>query len=220
MTDFYIPPGRNVLQELVAKIEPRHTAVVILDMQKGIWPPPPRTSTPDSERIVPAVNRLIAGARAANTPVIWVRSTYGDWFDLDNWRDRYARLYTPPGRYTVEGTPGTDFLDGLVPERDDFVLTKHYYSPFAYSPFDLILRCRGINTLILTGGGLLGAVESAAKEAFVRGYYIVVASDCVYPVEGSIYDTGLDYIAQRLGDVATSDEILQHWGAPTAGARG
>lgn len=199
-----------MLQKLVEKVEPRHTALAIFDpFPAGAAQ---TAGTPDDHaHIVPALNRLISGARTAQVPVIWVLNDSGPWFELENWQERRARTGTLAVNHPI--------LDGLEPQDTDVVLTKHYYSAFAYSPLDLILRCRGIKTVIVTGGSVLGAVESAAKESFVRGYYVVIASDCVYPIEGPLHETGLTYMALRLGDVATADEIVQCWGGSSASRR-
>lgn len=199
-----------MLQNLVEKVKPKHAALAILDpFPSGVAPA--SGTVDDHALIVPALNRLISAVRAAQVPIIWVLNESSPWFELENWRERRART----------GTPATDhhILDGLEPEGTDFTLTKHFYSAFAYSPFDLILRCRGIRTVMLAGGSVLGAVESAAKECFVRGYYVVIARDCVYPVAGTIHETGLDYMALRLGEVATADEIMRCWGVSSAASR-
>lgn len=199
-----------MFQDLAEKVEPRHTALIILDA----FPASGVSATPDDHHlIVPALNRLIAASRAARVPIIWVFNESGPpWFELENWQERRA--------HTGIATSSHVLLDGLKPESADFTLTKHFYSAFAYSPFDLILRCRNIRTVMLTGGSVLGAVQSAAKECFVRGYYVVVARDCVYPMAGPDHETGLDYMALRLGEVATADDIARCWGVPSTSSGG
>lgn len=196
-----------MLQGLAEKVEPQHAALLILDAFSA------RAAVQDDHQlIVPALNPLISAARAVQVPIVWVFNESGPpWFELENWRERRVR----------NGTPVTDhhLLKGLEPEGSDFILTKHFYSAFAHSPLDLILRCRNIRTVVLTGGSVFGAVQSAAKECFVRGYYVVVARDCVYPVAGRDHEVGLDYMALRLGEVATADAIARYWSVPSAVSR-
>lgn len=195
-----------MLRELAEKVEPRHTALVILDPFTAGG----ASDTPDDHQlIVPTLNRLISASRAAQMPIVWVfNENRPPWFEFESWRAIPIRVRASRTEFRL--------LDGLEPKDADFILTKHSYSAFAYSPFDLILRCRNIRTVLLTGGGVLGAVETAAKECFVRGYYVVVARDCVYPASGRHHEIGLRYMALRLGDVATSDEITRCWDVPSA----
>lgn len=198
-----------MLRELAEKVKPAHAALAIVD--PFAYGP---SGSSEYERIVPPLNRLISAARAAQVPVIWVLNQSGPPFELENWGERRAARGEPP----VATEP--DLLAGLEPNEADYILVKHFYDPFAYSPFDLVLRCRGIRTVMLTGGSVLGGVESAAKASFVRGYYVVIARDCVYPVAGPVHETGLTYMAWRLGDVATSDEIIGCWTGPSAASGG
>lgn len=198
-----------MLRELAEKVEPGHTALVILDpfAARGV-----AENADDHQLIVPTLNRLIDASRAAGVLIIWVfNENRPPWFEFESWRAIPIRVRASELELRL--------LDGLELEGGDFILTKHSYSAFAYSPFDLILRCRNIRTVLLTGGGVLGAVETAAKECFVYGYYVVVVRDCVYPVSGSQHEAGLAYVSVRLGDVATTNEITRCWGAPTAAPR-
>jgi nicotinamidase-related amidase len=75
-----------------------------------------------------------------------------------------------------------------------------------------MLRCKGIKSVLLTGGAVMGAVEAAAKECFVRGYYLVIVSDCVVPSSGRDFDIVTQQAADRLGAiVAPAQEIIETW---------
>jgi nicotinamidase-related amidase len=58
----------------------------------------------------------------------------------------------------------------------------------------------------------MGAVEAAAKECFVRGYYLVIVSDCVVPDSGPDFDIVTRQAAARLGAiVASTEEVTRVW---------
>jgi nicotinamidase-related amidase len=58
----------------------------------------------------------------------------------------------------------------------------------------------------------MGAVEAAAKECFVRGYYLVIVSDCVVPDSGPDFDIVTRQATERLGAiVASTEEITRIW---------
>ena len=131
---------------------------------------------------------------------------------LENWREAWSHR---PDRHTLlyaEGSRAVEFLDGLEPQREEAVVVKHYFSAFAHGPLGLMLRCRQIKSVLLTGSGVMGAVESAAKECFVRGYYIVLVSDAVVPTSGSDHEVVMRNATERLGAlVASSQEVIEAW---------
>lgn len=198
-----------MLRELAEKVDPRHAAMVILDPYEIHGDADPTDGYPFS---VPRLNGFIEAARATHTAIVWaLDDTRPPWTELENWRRAPRRR--------SNGGIGLQVVDGLLPERADFVLTKHSFSAFAHGPLDLVLRCRGIRTVMLTGGDVLGSIETTAKDSFVHGYYVVFVQDCVYPAAGPNHEIPLAYMGLRVGTVTTSDEIMRCWGIPGSATR-
>ena len=193
------------------KAHPRHTALVVLDMQRGYWPPKddkPHTGSEILPRLVP----FIDAAREAEVGVIYIRNSFSDWVNQPPWYEKWQTIREHGAEgYLIEGTPGLEEMEPLKPHQGELVLNKHFWNVFAHSPIDLALRSRGIRTLLLTGGGVLGAVESAAKDAVVRGYYTVLVTDCIWPVEGAVYDVGVGQLGHRVSTLASSQELKDAW---------
>ena len=64
------------------------------------------------------------------------------------------------------------------------------------------------------------AVESAAKECYVRGYYLVLVSDCVVPDSGPDHEIVMKHGSAKLGAiVATAEEIARQWDSLPAGKK-
>jgi nicotinamidase-related amidase len=202
----------NWLRTLEQRVNPQTAALIILDMLKASPDAPPSMEIPRIKGPLQHLIRLIDSGRRVSLPIIYVRNSHGDWTVLPNLR--YAWMSQPnynPGHY-AEGTRAVEFHDGLEPRPDEGILIKHSYSAFAHGPLDLMLRCRGIKTVLLTGGAVMGAVEAAAKECFVRGYYLVIVSDCVVPDSGPDFDIVTRQAAARLGAiVASTEEITRVW---------
>jgi ureidoacrylate peracid hydrolase len=140
-----------------------------------------------------------------------VRNTHSEWTTTKSRKEQTAHVGVDYRTRYWEGTPGNDFLEGLNPGPEDLIFIKHSYSPYAHGPMDLILRSRGIQTVLLTGGSTLGAVETVAKDSMVRGYNVVVVDDCVHPRSGAIYEMVIDYVNRHLGITAPSEEIMSCW---------
>jgi nicotinamidase-related amidase len=159
-------------------------------------------------RLVP----FIEAAHEAGVGVVYVRNSFGPWVNLPAWEERWltSRTHGAEG-YCIEDTPGVDVMEGLTPRQGDLVLNKHFWNVFAWAPIDLALRSRQIKTVILTGGGVLGAVESAAKDAVIRGYYCLLATDCVWPDHGPVFDVGVQQLNNRVAQAVTSRQLAEVW---------
>jgi ureidoacrylate peracid hydrolase len=194
---------------LKERVNPKQAVLVILDMQKGSWPA--KAGPVGGEEILTELFSLIKGARAVQLPIIFVRNTHSEWTTTKSRKEQTTHAGVDYRTRYWEGTPGNDFLEGLNPGPEDLIFIKHSYSPYAHGPMDLILRSRGIQTVLLTGGSTLGAVETVAKDSIVRGYNVVVVDDCVHPRSGAIYEMVINYVNRHLGITASSEEIMSCW---------
>src|SRR5882757_2062275 len=66
-----------------ATIEPRKTALLVVDMQTGFVAPNAAAEIPVAREIVPNINRLAGALRRAGGTVVWIVSTYGPGAELD-----------------------------------------------------------------------------------------------------------------------------------------
>ncbi|MBI2988963.1 MAG: cysteine hydrolase [Deltaproteobacteria bacterium] len=205
---------KNWLRTLAERVNPQTTALIILDMLKANPDAPPSMEIPRIRGPLQHLIQLIASGRRVLLPIIYVRNSHSDWTVLANLRYAWSSQPNYSPHHYAEGTRAVEFHDGLEPKEGEAILIKHSYSAFAHGPLDLMLRCRGIKSVLLTGGAVMGAVEAAAKECFVRGYYLVVVSDCVVPASGPDHEIVLNQATERLGAiVAPSDEIMRVWDA-------
>ena len=202
------------LRTLEQRGHPQTTALLVLDMLKANPDAPPSMDIPRIKGPLHHLIQLIESGRRVSLPIIYVRNSHSDWTVLPNLRHAWSSQPNYHPQHYAEGTRAVEFHDGLEPKEGEAILIKHSYSPFAHGPLDLMLRCRGIKTVLLIGGAVMGAVEAAAKECFVRGYYLVIVSDCVVPSSGPDFDIVTDQAADRLGAiVASSEEIIPIWDA-------
>jgi nicotinamidase-related amidase len=201
----------TLFDSLGEKVDPRHTALLVLDMQRGYWPPKDNKPHTGSE-ILPTLIPFIEAARAAGVGTIYVRNSFSEWVNQDPWIEKWRTIREHGAEgYLIEETESVKEMPPLEPQQGDLVLNKHFWNVFAHSPIDLALRSRGIETCILTGGGVLGAVESAAKDAVVRGYYTVLVTDCIWPVEGPVFDVGVGQLGHRVCTLAKSGDLMGLW---------
>jgi ureidoacrylate peracid hydrolase len=206
------------LRTLAEKVSPEHTALLIIDVQNDFCHPDGAIArmgqdTSYAREVVGPIVGLVESARQADLPVIFVRVSATPETDSPVWRLRGqgGSLLDPRAVPIVwEGTWGAEFY-GVIPEPGDLVITKHRYSAFYGTKLEVVLRSRGIQTLILTGVQTNICVESTAREGMMRDYYIVIPSDCVATSSPADQEASLGNIRHAFGVVTTSSEIVQVW---------
>lgn len=144
-------------------IDKSKTALVVIDLQKGITGMPTEPHT--ASAVVANAAKLAQAFRKNGMPVFLVRVTpSADMKDgLKHVTDR-APMNFPRSADWAEIVPE------LGPEPGDFVITKRQWGAFYGTELDLQLRRRGIDTIILCGIATNIGVESTARFAFEYGY--------------------------------------------------
>ena len=210
--------GKQVYESLREVIDPRHTAIVIVDMQKdycsldGYFDKAGHDLTAAQEA-VPNLIRLIDEGRKRRVKIAWAQNTTlkNGLSDSPGWLYLKARLgLVKPVPYTEEGTWGQEFVDGLEPQLGDLLVKKHRSGAFVSTDLDLILRSNGIESLIVTGTVSHGCVEATARGALDRGYYVVYARDAICSPWSEMHEAALNYLP-LISDVVSTDEIIKIW---------
>ena len=218
--------AREVLRTLAAKVAPAHAAVLVIDVQNdfcatdGFY----GRGGADLSYVQALPGRLapfLDTARAAGVPVLWVQAIYDPVYMSDVQQERRERRNYGLAR-AVRGTWGADFYQ-LAPRPGELAVQKHRYSAFVDTDLPLILRTWGIRTLILTGCAADACVESTARDAFMRDYYVVFPSDGTAAYDARRHDLTLETVDFYYGVVCTLDEVVAAWqgaGASVAAASG
>jgi nicotinamidase-related amidase len=227
--------GKQVFTELEELVDPRHTALIVVDMQRDFCIPggafdelgidismyPP---------MVPRLVRLVEGARAAGVPILYIQMTQLPNRAIEspaqirfNLRMHLANLSdgVEPLRYTADGSEGQMIIEELTPAPGDLIVKKYRSSGFWGTNLDMLLRSNGIQSVVMTGCTTEGCVESTARDALFNDYYVVIAEDCVASDDRAQHDASLFLMRHRF-DVASGDDILGVWAgtAATSGVAG
>ena len=183
-----------------------------LDMAVATMPAAPEVAA----RVVEANQRLMRWARGVDIPVVHLVTQYRDAEEIrvnPFWRTRSEDPGNPRKnvlRHNIIGMPGGEIMPGLHDTARDWVVnTKKRYNCFVATDLDLLLRSRGINTLIVTGVNTNSCVLSTVTAACSMDYAVVVASDCVDTMDKpELHDAALLCIRTAFGFVMTSGEIM------------
>ena len=200
-----------MLRTLSEKIDPRHTALVVIDMQNDFCHEDGAKARDGADvshvqAVVPALQSLLDGAHEAGVPVIFTQAWHNEWNDSEVRLERHVDA-TPN---CMEGTWGAEFY-GVFPGPMDYVVRKARYSAFVGTDFDLVLRNRGMRSLLLTGTATSGCVESTARDGYMLDYYIVVADDCCAQGSQERHAASLRAMDGSVGVLASSKDVLSAW---------
>lgn len=116
------------------------------------------------------LSRLKARAKARGVPVIYCNDNFA------RWRSDFRSLVAHCVKDDVPGRPVATLLQ---PDDDDYFILKPRHSAFFATPLELLLRDLGADTLVITGIAGNICVLFSANDAYIRGYRVVVPSDCV-----------------------------------------
>lgn len=221
--------GKQVFETLDELVDPRHTALVVVDMQRDFCTPGgafDRLGVDISmyPAMVSRLARLIEGARAAGVRVVYVMMTTlpGRLIESPaqirfNRRLHLAANGGEPLDYTMDGSVGQQIIPELPVEDGDTIVKKYRSSGFWGTNLDMLLRSNAVETVIVTGCTTEGCVESTARDAMFNDYYVVIPEDCVASDDRAQHDASMLLMRHRF-DIASSDEVLAEWSRVTAAA--
>ena len=185
------------------EITPATTALVVIDLQKGIVV---RATEPrPAETVVANAASLADALRAAGGFVVLVSVAYAPDF-----RDTLRPDSDEPS-WTRGGTPPADFsqlVPELGPRPGDHLVTKHQWGAFYGTDLDLQLRRRGITTILLCGIATCIGVESTARDAYERGYQQIFVEDAMASLTAAGHAHTVTQIFPRMGRVRRTSEVL------------
>lgn len=204
-----------MLTTLAEKVDPAHTALVVVDMQNdychsdgacalaGIDPSA-------AQAIVPLLTRTIEAARAAGVKLIYTRNWLGPRTTSEVQRSRAATSTRKMGHTAQAGTWGADWY-AVAPQPEDFVVSKPRYDAFLGTDLEWVLRAQGIRTLVFAGVATNVCVESTARAAYMRDCYVVLLEDCCAGSSPALHQATLENVRTFFGTVVTAADVLGLW---------
>jgi nicotinamidase-related amidase len=183
-------------------LNPRTTAVVVIDIQKGILG---MEGAPHATAAVVAncVRLTEAARRAGALPVL---------VHVGGARDGADRLnLTVDQGWTGAAALPPDWSDlaaDLGAHPRDIVILKRQWGAFYGTDLDLQLRRRKVATIVLCGIATEFGVESTARDAYERGYEQVFAEDAMTGRSAESHANSVGRIFPRMGRVRGADEIV------------
>lgn len=163
------------------EIHPEKSALLLVDMTNAFVGAGTPLEIPGARDLAPKLNGLISSCRSKGIKVIFVVHAHRrDGSDIGLFSEFIPGM--GGGGINTEGTADVAICDELDYCEDDTVVVKRTYSAFYGTDLDHILRCRGIDTLIIGGVATNYCCETTARDARVRNYKVIFLSDGTAPL--------------------------------------
>jgi len=158
-----------------AKLDPRRTALLVIDMQNAFLLPGMPIELPDGTDIIPNINRIAASLRSNGGAVVWLQINWAR--EAQSWSTWFDHHVSPDMRSKIisslsPGHAGFELHANLDRHPEDLYLQKTRFSPFIQGSSNLhdILHQRGIDTLIITGTVSNTCCEATARDSMQLNY--------------------------------------------------
>jgi ureidoacrylate peracid hydrolase len=206
---------RNLPLTPAERLAPQRCALVVVDKQNDFCAPGgyiDRTMGNDvsaAAAILPAIEQLVARARSAGVPVVWLRADYSH----ERIPDSMAVKLAARGIEAECCKPDTWGFDwyGVQPRAGEPVVTKHSYSGFIGTELQQVLARLERSTLGFTGVQTQVCVESTLRDAHAHGWFCVLAQDAVGSHTPALHAATLDNVRFLFGDVCNARDIVAAW---------
>ncbi len=178
----------------VTKLDPK-TALLVIDLQKGIVSLPTAHAARQGREARPADDRRVSQPSSA-----------------DRARERRRRrAVAGRNRLTKWGRCPPDWAE-LVPELsrqpEDHTVTKQTWGAFTNTDLDQYLKKSGVTQVVLLGVATSIGVESTARHAYENGYHVTLAVDAMTDLNADAHTNSISRIFPRLGETGTTQEII------------
>ncbi|CBI36111.3 unnamed protein product, partial [Vitis vinifera] len=162
-----------VCRELLAMADTRkHTALLVVDMQKDFLDEDRPISLEGGKAIIPSAIKAVEVARELGILVVWVvREHDPQGRDVEVFR----RNFYGPGKLSpaTKGSEGAELIDGLAIKEGDYKLVKTRFSAFFATHLHSLLQSNGINSVVVVGVQTPNCIRQTAFDAVSLDYQSV-----------------------------------------------
>jgi nicotinamidase-related amidase len=186
------------------RIDPKRTAVLVLDVQNDLVKITPRIR---ENRVLENIAAVIGAARRRKMPVIHITaSVRGDFLDIPRASPLWDGLRK--SRQLIFGTKGAAVHPKVRPLKSELVLNKTCVDPFLTTNLGQALQNHDVNTVVLTGLWTNWVVEATARHASDMGYRVYIPRQCVASNTFENHDFAINRILPTICHVVNVADVL------------
>lgn len=143
----------------------QQTALVIIDVQIGILDYPAYKR----DEVLAHLNQLLAAARAAGTPVIYIQHNGSE-----------------PGDPLEPHAPGWPIHPAIAPQPGETVINKTACDAFFETTLQSELAQRGITHLVIAGAMTEFCVDTSCRSAVGHGFDVTLVADAHTTIDNAV----------------------------------
>jgi nicotinamidase-related amidase len=201
----------------VFDIKPEKCALLIIDMQdefvKPHWTP---FWVPEATRQLPRIKHLLEFCRNKGVSVIFtVFARTHNYFDRPLagkfMSNRYGEIGSKDPSWFRDGK----ILHEIAPLEREIVIQKPSYGAFYDTPLETILRNLEKDTVIICGTLTNFCCGTTARQAFERGFKVVMGSDVTSTDDPALHEAELKTLRKGFAMVLSAEEIIKRLSAAT-----
>jgi len=199
-----------------ADLDPRRTALLVIDMQNCFLNPElAASSVPYAVEIIPTINRIAAAVRETGGKVFWTFHTVND-STLQDWSEWFRMFRGMPeqvgtrAKNMIVGSRGHALHPDMRTSPDDVMVLKDRFSAFLPESCDLAaqLRAGGYDTVVITGTATNVCCETSARDAMMRNFKVIMVSDATATWTDAEHNATLSNIYSIFGDVMDAELLI------------
>jgi nicotinamidase-related amidase len=178
------------------------TALLVMDFQDEI------VGMVDTSTLVPRVQEVLAAARKAKMPVIFV---------VVGFRPGYPEVAASNKSFGAIKSSGRlvqpKVIEALQPQADEPVVTKHRVSALGETDLATILRGFDCRHIVLSGISTSGVVLSTTRVAADLDYEITILADCCADNDPEVHAVLMGKVLPRQARVIDAATFLNELAA-------
>jgi ureidoacrylate peracid hydrolase len=202
---------RTMAQDIGAYLEPKKSAILIIDMQNDFCHPEGAfgksgLNLATVHQMIPVLKRFVDTARTLGVEIVHVRSFHDEKYLSPPMRARNRQL----GRERAicpEGGWGSEFYE-IIPVGNEMVVTKHTYSAFIGTDLQQRLVTQGTEALMVTGVLTNVCCESTLRHGFMLGFYTFLVEDCCASIDQAAHLATVENVRKYFGWAFRSDDLI------------
>jgi nicotinamidase-related amidase len=186
-------------------LTPSRTAVLTMDLQRTIV----SIYTKDRPDLIARAADVLNEARKAGMMIIHVRVGFRPKLpEVSSNNQLFAAIKSSPQHQAIFEGPAGEIDPGVGLQSGDITVVKHRVSAFAGTDLEMILRAKGIDTLVLFGIATSGVVLSTLLEASDADYRLMVIEDCCADRDAALHSCLVEKLFPSRAAVLTASEFL------------
>jgi nicotinamidase-related amidase len=179
---------------MTAKMLDRDTALIVVDLQKGIVR---QAMAHPTHTVVAKAAELAAHFRRHALPVVLVNV------------EGRAPGRVERGPVSTERPPDwAELVAELGAQATDHRITKRSWGAFTATGLVDLLRARKVTQVVIAGIATSIGVETTARQAYELGFNVTLACDAMTDFSIESHDHSVQRLFPRLGETGTVAEVL------------